>query len=39
VCCADYSRGTRWDGQKNEVTTFSRDAKINAAGSTSRQLC
>jgi len=26
---------TRWDGQKNEVITFSRDAKINTAGSTS----
>ena len=33
--CADESRGTRWDGQKNEVVTFSRDAKINPAGSTS----
>jgi len=29
--CADQSRGTRWDSQKNEVTTFSRDAKINTA--------
>ena len=38
MCCADDSRGTRWDGQKNEVITFSRDAKINTAGSTSRQL-
>jgi len=35
VCCADESRGTRWDGQKKEVITFSRDAKINTAGSTS----
>ena len=35
VRCADESRGTRWDGQKNEVITFSRDAKINTAGSTS----
>jgi len=26
--------GTRWDGQKNEVITFNRDAKINNAGST-----
>jgi len=34
VRCADQSRGTRWDGQKNEVITFSRDAKINTAGST-----
>jgi len=34
-CCADESRGTRWDDQKNEVITFSRDAKINTAGSTS----
>jgi len=32
--CADESRGTRWDGQKNEIITFSRDAKINTAGST-----
>ena len=32
--CADESRGTRWDGQKNEVITFSQDAKINTAGST-----
>jgi len=32
--CSDESRGTRWDGQKNEVSTFSRDAKINTAGST-----
>jgi len=32
--CADESRCTRWDGQKNEVITFSRDAKINTAGST-----
>jgi len=31
VRCADQSRGTRWDGQKNEVITFSRDAKINTA--------
>ena len=31
--CAEESRGTRWDGSKNEVTTFSRDAKINTAGS------
>ena len=31
VRCTDQSRGTRWDGQKNEVTTFSRDAKINTA--------
>jgi len=35
VCCADESRGIRWDGQKNEVIPFSRDAKINTAGSTS----
>jgi len=35
VRCADESRGTRWDGQKNEVTAFSRDAKINSSGSTS----
>ena len=35
VCCTDESRGTRWDGQKNEVITFSRYAKINTAGSTS----
>jgi len=34
VCCTDKSRGTRRDGQKNEVITFSRDAKINTAGST-----
>jgi len=34
VRCADQSRGTRWDGQKNEVITFSRDANINTAGST-----
>jgi len=33
VRCAEESRGTRWDGSKNEVTTFSRDAKINTAGS------
>ena len=33
--CADESRVTRWDGQKNEVITFSRNAKINTAGSTS----
>ena len=32
--CADESRGARWDGQKNEVGSFSRDAKINTAGST-----
>jgi len=32
--CADESRGTRWASQKNEVITFSRDAKINTAGST-----
>ena len=31
---ADEIRGTRWDGQKNEVITFSREAKINTAGST-----
>ena len=31
VRCADQSRGTRWDGQKNKVITFSRDAKINTA--------
>jgi len=35
VRCAEESRGTRWDGQKNEVITFSGDAKINTAGSTS----
>jgi len=35
VRCADESRVTRWDGQKNEVITFSRNAKINTAGSTS----
>jgi len=35
VWCADESYGTRWDGRKNEVITFSRDAKINTAGSTS----
>jgi len=36
VRCADESRGTPWDGQKNvQVITFSRDAKINTAGSTS----
>jgi len=34
VRCADESRGTRWDGQKNEVITFSRGAKINTVGST-----
>jgi len=34
VRCADESRGTRWNGQKNELITFSRDAKINTAGST-----
>jgi len=34
-CCADESRGTCWADQKNEVITFSRDAKINTAGSTS----
>jgi len=33
--CADESRGTHWDGQKNEAITFSRDAKINTVGSTS----
>jgi len=33
--CADETRGTRWYDQKNEVITFSRDAKINTAGSTS----
>jgi len=32
--CADESRGTRWGGQKSEVFTFSRDAKINTGGST-----
>ena len=32
--CADESCGTHWDGQKNEVITFSQDAEINAAGST-----
>jgi len=32
--CADESRGIRWVGQKNEVITFSRDAKINNACST-----
>ena len=32
--CADESRGTRWDGQKNEIITFIRDSKINTAGST-----
>ena len=32
VRCAKESCGTRWDGSKNEVTTFSRDAKINTAG-------
>jgi len=31
---AGESRCTRWDGQENEVVTFSRDAKINTAGST-----
>jgi len=35
VRCAGESRGTRWDGQKNEVVAFSRDAKINTVGSTS----
>ena len=35
VRCADESRSTRWDGQKNEVITFSRDAKINTAASSS----
>jgi len=35
ACCADESRGTRWDDQKNEVITFSRDGEINTAGSTS----
>jgi len=35
VCCADESRDIRWDGQKNEVIIFSRDAKVNTAGSTS----
>jgi len=34
VHCADESRGTHWDGQKNDVITFSRDAKINTVGST-----
>jgi len=34
VRCADESRGKRWDGQKNEVINFSRNAKINTAGST-----
>jgi len=28
--CADESRCTRWDGQKNEVITFSRDAKVKS---------
>jgi len=32
--CANESRGARWDGQKNKVITFSRDVKINTAGST-----
>ena len=32
--CAGESRGTLWDGQKNEVITFGRDAKINTTGST-----
>jgi len=31
VRCADQRCSTRWDGQKNEVITFSRDAKINTA--------
>ena len=31
VRCADQSRGTHWDGQKNKVLAFSRDAKINTA--------
>jgi len=35
VRCADESCGTRWDGQKNAVITFSRNAKINTAGLTS----
>jgi len=35
VCCADEGRGARRDGQKNEVITFSRDAKMDTAGSTS----
>jgi len=35
VYCADKSRDTRWDGQKNEVITFGRNAKINTTGSTS----
>ena len=35
VRCVDESRGARWDGWKNEVITFSPDAKINTAGSTS----
>jgi len=35
VRCADESCGTRWDGQKHEVITFSRDAKITTAASTS----
>jgi len=35
VRCADESRNIRWDGQKYEVITFSPDAKINTAGSTS----
>ena len=34
VRCSDESSGTRYDGQKTEVTSFSRDAKINTtAGS------
>jgi len=31
--CADENDVAWWNGKKNEVATFSRDAKINTAGS------